>query len=555
MKNKIIKLVALFIIALPFTSCDDLLTDIPENQYSEEQVFSTPEGVETAVNGMYYQLQGYDYYGGRMRLLLWPHSGKYFSRQSANLDANKLDITNNNVNSSSLWAGMYQTINQINKVILHVEGSGLKNENTSVGQAYFLRAVVYFDLVRMFEEVPMRIEPTTKDNINIAKSTKEELYNFIISDLKKAAALLPDRGQYIAGRPLKYAANAYLAKVYITLAGENDATIKATNFNPVTEGEITATSVTNFWEEAKTELDYVIGSGGYSLTGTFAEVFKEGNRNTSESIFELQYGHTGAARSNDIVRDVVLTDHVSIPKGVNTFGRILPNKEMFNDHIIQYSGKNYTGVSFIPSGTNASFISLDNAVADPRINTTYVYNSYTKTSNGSVQNLFPRQKTGNFSYAALNKYGDMTYNGTTTFKNIILLRYADVLLLKAEVENELNGPASAYAFVNKVLLRARTTSTGVKVQPADWTSVTVPSKTIFRERIMKEREYELNGEGHEWFDMRRRGLGRFQEQITHHNNATAFYGSTSDFTFVNVESELTIPIPLSEISTNNLINK
>ncbi|WPR71955.1 RagB/SusD family nutrient uptake outer membrane protein [Flavobacterium sp. NG2] len=552
--NKIIKLVALFIITLPFSSCNDLLTDTPENQYSEEQVFSTAEGTETAVNGMYYQLQGYDYYGGRLRLLLWPHSGKYFSKQGANSDANQLNVTNNNLNLGTLWLGMYQTINQTNIVIANVEGSGLSNEATSLGQAYFLRAVVYFDLVRMFEEAPIKLVPSTKDNIHVAKSSKEELYNQVISDLKKAANLLPDRGQYIGGRPLKYAANAYLAKVYVTLAGENSATIKVANFNPVTEAEITAATITNFWEEAKTELDFVINNGGYTLATTYADLFKEGARNSSESIFELQYGHTGAERTNDIVRDIVLSDHASVPKGITTFGRILPNKEMFSDHIIQYSGKVYAPAVFIPSGNNAALINLDNAVADPRINATYVYNSYVKTSDGSTQNLFPRQKSGNFSYPAINKYGDLTYDGTTTFRNLILLRYADVLLLRAEVENELTGPTAAYTYVNRVLLRARTTTSGVKVQPADWTSVSVPTKEAFRERIMKEREYELNGEGHEWFDMRRRGLGRFQEQITHHNNATVFFGSTTDLIFTNVETQLKIPIPLTEISTNNLIN-
>ena len=567
MKNSIqkIRFLAFFMMSLAFVSCNDLLTDTPENQYDETQVFSTAEGVETAVNGMYYQLQGYDYYGARLRLLLWPHSGKYFSRQGANLDANKLDVTNNNINLGALWLGMYQTINQINTVILNVEGSELSNKDTSLGQAYFLRAVVYFDLVRMFEEVPIRTLPTTNNDIHIAKSSKEQLYNLIISDLKKAADLLPDRGEYIAGRPLKYAANAYLAKVYITLAGENSATVKVADFNPVTESEITATSITNFWEAAKTELDFVINNGGYALTATYADLFKEENRNTSESIFELQYGHTGSARTNDIVRDVVLSDHSSVPKGISTFGRILPNKEMFSDHIIQYSGitltntnsATYNGAVYWKAGAAANVVTLNNAVADPRINVTYVYNNYVKTSNGATQNLFPRQKTGNFAYAALNKYGDMTYDGTTTFRNLILLRYADILLLRAEVENELNGPAAAYAFVNQVLLRARTTATGTTTQPADWTSTNVPTQEVFRERIMKEREYELNGEGHEWFDMRRRGLGRFQEQINHHNDAITFYGTqgNQDLIFTNVETELKIPIPLSEIATNNLINE
>lgn len=556
--NKIIRLLIVFV-TIFFTNCEDQLVDVPENKFSEIQVFSTEEGVETAINGIYAQLQGYDYYGARMRLLLWPHSGKYQSKQGANDDANKLDITNTNINLDKLWAGMWQTINQANLVIINVEGSGLNNENTSLGQAYFLRAIVYFDLVRMFEETPIRLQPTTKDDIHIAKSTKEELYNLIIADLKKAANLLPDRGEYINGRPLKYAANSYLAKVYITLAGENDATQQPTGFNKVTESEITVATISDFWQEAKTELDYVITNGGYELASTYADLWKEGSssRNSTESIFELQYGNTGATRTNDIIRDVVLQAHPIVAEGTTTFGRIRPNKEMFSDHIIQYSGIDYSGSDFIRAGNNAALINLNQAIADPRINETYIYNNYSRTNNGNNVNLFPRINKGNNAYAHLNKYKDLSYNGTTTIKNQIMMRFADVLLLRAEVENEIAGPTSAYQYVNQVLVRARNTSSGITVQPQDWNATNITTQEDFRERIMKEREYELNGEGHEWFDMRRRGLGRFQEQINHHNAAVNFYNSegNKDFIFENIETEMIIPIPLSELSANDLINE
>ncbi|GGK10799.1 membrane protein [Yeosuana aromativorans] len=557
MKNRN-KILGLFMVITAFLSCNEQLVDNFENKYSEVQVFSTEEGTETAVNGMYAQLQGYDYYGSRTRLLLWPHSGKYNSSQGANDDANQLVAANTNINLDKLWRGIWQTINQINIVIVNAEGSGLANENTTLGQAYFLRGVVYFDLVRIFGEVPIRLTPTTKDDIHIAKSSKEELYNLIISDLKKAADLLPDRGEYIAGRPLKYAANAYLAKVYVTLAGTNDATSLPSGFNTVTESEITVTSISNFWEEAKKELDFVINNGGYELTPTFADLWTQDSRNTSESIFELQYGHTGAVRTNDIIRDVVLKGYPGIiPDGANTFGRIRPNKEMFSDHIIQYSGNDYTGQDFITAGKASDVITLDDAVADPRINETYLYNNYTSTVNGKNQNLFPRINKGNQAYPGLAKYKDLTYDGTTTIKNIILLRYAEVLLLRAEVENEINGPSSAYTYVNKVLKRARTTATGTTLQPADWDATSVPTQEEFRYRIMKERQYELNGEGHEWFDMRRRGLDYFQNEIDHHNAAVSFYSSegNKDFIFSNIETQMTLPIPLAELSGNNLINE
>tara|TARA_R110002049_G_scaffold18043_1_gene69408 strand:+ start:18881 stop:20557 length:1677 start_codon:yes stop_codon:yes gene_type:complete len=558
MKNTQKILVILLLVAFGLTSCSDVLeVDIPKNQFSEVQVFSTEEGVETAVNGMYSQLQGYDYYGARMRLLLWPHSGKYHSKQGANIDANKLDVTNVNINLDKLWLGMWQTINQANVVIANATGNGLSNENSTLGQAYFIRGVVYFDLARMFGEVPLRTRPANKNELHLAKSSRKAVYNQIIQDFKTSADLLPDRGEYIDGRPLKYAANAYLAKVYVTLAGENSASSQPTGFNSVTESEITATTISDFWEAAETELDYVINKGGYSLTATYADLWKEDSRNTSESIFELQYGRTGAVRTNDIIRDVALKNSSIIPNGANTFGRIRPNKEMLSDHIIQYSGIDYSGDDFISAGKGNDVVDLDVAVADPRIVETYFFNSYVRTDNGKDFNLFPRLNKGNNAYPHLKKYKDTGYDGVTTINNHIMFRYADVLLLRAEVENELSGPGSAYTFVNQVLARARTTSSGPTQEPADWNTTSVPTKEAFRERIMKEREYELNGEGHEWFDMRRRGLGRFQEQIDHHNAAVAFYKSegNKDFVFENIETEMSIPIPLSEISTNNLINE
>ncbi len=90
MKNRYKLIVMILILAAVFFSCEDVLTDEPQNQFTELQVFSSEEGIETAVNGIYTQFQGYDYYGARMRLLLWPHSGKYQSKQGANDDANRL---------------------------------------------------------------------------------------------------------------------------------------------------------------------------------------------------------------------------------------------------------------------------------------------------------------------------------------------------------------------------------------------------------------------------------------------------------------------------------
>ena len=534
---------------------DKALTDQPKNQFTQAQVFSTEEGLETAVNGMYYDLQAFDYYGARFHLLIWPHSGKFHSNQGANNDVTGFATQNDNVNLDRLWAGMYQTVNTINSLIANVENTDLANKDFALGQAYFLRGLTYYNLARFFGEVPLRISPTTTETLHVAKSPAEDIFNQVFSDFKFAAQLMPDRGEYFTGRPIKYAANANMADVYMWLAGREQA-----DPSYIDESKLTEVHGTDFWEQAKIQLDIVINDGGYSLTPIYKDLFTEGNENTSESIFELQYGNTGAARTSALLRDVSLQDGPTTPVGAQAFSRIKPNKEMFSDHIIQYSGMDYTGQDFIPAGNNAAIITLDPAVADPRIDVTYIYNSYTRTNNGSNRNLFPRQSgNSNFARAFLNKYPDQSYNSTTQAVNHLLLRYADILLRRAEVENELNGPTNAYQYVNQVLLRARNTSQGTTVEPADWDGTSVPDQDVFRTRIMKEREYELCGEGYEWHDVRRRGLNYFQEQIDHHNAAVNFYNSTGgnagDFILENIENEVVLPIPNSEISANNLINE
>ena len=557
MKNT--KLIIIFLVLVAFFSCEDsfekALTDEPINLFTQAQIFSTEEGLESAVNGMYFNLQDFGYYGASHYLLTWPHSAKFFSNQgSLNVDVGSFNTQNTNVNLDRLWAGMYKTINTANTLIQNIENTDLANKDTSLGQAYFIRGLTYYNLVRHFGEVPIRAESTTTETLNLAKSPIEDVFNLVFHDFKLAAQLLPDRGEYLVGRPLKYAANGYMADAYMWLAGKDGA-----DASYIEESKLTELNSTNFWEEAKDQLDIVINDGGYNLTPTYSELWAEGNENTSESIFELQYGHTGDVRVSAFLRDISLRHGPTIPPATLAFNRVKPNKEIFSDHIIQYSGLDYSGQDFIPAGTITDIITLNPSIADPRINTTFIYNSFIRTNNGSVANLFPRiSGRNNFARAFLNKYSDQTYISISQEVNLRMLRYADILLRRAEVENELNGPTNAYQYVNQVLGRARNTATGTTVEPADWNATSVTDQDTFRARIMKERDYELCGEGHEWYDVRRRGVNYLQEVVDYHNAAVNFYnssgGNTGDFILENVENEMTFPIPLSEITGNNLIN-
>lgn len=514
MKN-IIKKTVIFVgfISL-FVSCSNYLERDAVTLYKPEQIYTTEAGIEAAVNGMYINLSSGEYYGSSWHGLLNPHSGRMFSSQTASNDATSLNCTPTNTWLLRLWPQMYQTLDSANLIIENVENSKLPNKNTALGQAYFIRAVVNFDLVRLFGSVPLRTKPVTYQNLYIGKSPKADIYKQIIEDFEKAKTLLPDFGQYKKDRPRKWAAYAYLAKVYMQLAGEDGG-------DPA------------YWQKAKDEAIQVYGK--YTLVSNYSWLFDTTNpffqENSSESIFEIQYGNFGTVRNGDLVRLYTPGSYAIYSQSYpNTFGQVRANKETFDQHNAQPN--------------------------DPRIAATYIYNSYSFYKDGGVitQNIYPRNANKNNGFAYIKKWLDPEYTGTTTSRNLTVFRYADLLLMLAEIENEINGPANAYQYVNLVLDRARKSVTAPatpSLQPADYSGLT---KEQFRDKIMQERKFELLSEGQDWFDARRRGEQYFIDKtLLLHNNHPKFAIGT-DYTYpvapALVHRNMLLPIPQTEIAAN-----
>ncbi|HRD82005.1 MAG TPA: RagB/SusD family nutrient uptake outer membrane protein [Saprospiraceae bacterium] len=509
MKNRI-RIYILALLALSASACRDFLTEDPVTFYSEQTIFSNEEGVETAINGIFSAYQTGQYYGTAWHNLTMPLSGKFYSSQVANRDAVSLNTTSSNQWVSDMWAQMYTTINTANTAIANLETTEapLANRTRALGDAYFLRGITYLDLVRLFGGVPLRTKPVKIADIHQPRASRQAVIELVISDLEKAKTMMSAPADARRGRPSRLAANVYLAKLYMTLAGEENGDA-------------------SYWAKAKTELMEVYQSGAYSLTPTYAELFHPGNENTRESIFELQYGHTGGIRNSDIVRSFTPSNSIYAPSNTSTFGRIRPNKETYDQHLGRYPG-------------------------DPRLAATFIAGSYARSTGGN-QTIYPTRKTGTQGFAVIAKWFDPSYNGTTTERNLIQLRYADVLLMLAEVENELSGPETAYPFVNQVLARARDTNgDGVSdtMQPADWSGMT---QADFRTWIMRERMFELLSEGQEWFDTRRRGYDFFLQEVVMPHNAHPFFDATTDFMYPDSRKNMLLPIPLSEISGNQAI--
>ncbi|MDG5490082.1 RagB/SusD family nutrient uptake outer membrane protein [Psychroserpens sp. SPM9] len=498
--KKYIAIIGIVTFCLTYVGCDDYLEEDYETFFEEEQVFSTEQGVETAINGLYKSYSGPGYHGSSIHTFIAPVSGKFFSNQGASEDATSLNTLPNNTWLTRMWPQMYATINVANTIIFNMEDSELPNRDITLGQAYFIRAATYFDLVRYFGGVPIKTLPANIDSLNTGRSSKEDVYSLVISDFEKAKLMLPSPGEYLSDRPVKTAANMFLAKVYMTLAGENNDMA--------------------MWQAAYDEAIQVYGQ--YSLVPVFESLYDPSNENTSEAVFEIQYGANGAERNSDIIRTYTLQDFFDYP----TFGRVRPNKEVYDQHANQYPG-------------------------DPRIEATFIYDSYTKV-NGSTQNLYPIQINGNNGYTGLKKYLDPSFNGSTTSRNMLKMRYADLLLMLAEIENELNGPSNAYQYVNEVLTRARTQADGTQAaEPADWSGM---AQDEFRNRIMRERQYELLGENHEWFDTRRRGYEYFLEEVIETHNNFSNLGNRDYIYPVSVKNML-LPIPSTELSNNTEISQ
>ncbi len=492
----------------PF-GCNDALEEDPETFYNAEQIFSTEEGLESAVNGIYSQLFDGGYYGTSVHGLIMPVSGKFWSSQNVNVDATSLNTASSNNWLSRLWPNMYQAINSANVVIDQLENGdlGLENEATSLGQAHFVRGMVYFDLARLFGGVPLRLKPTTLDELHLPRAERQAVYAQAIADLEKAVDLLPIPGEYRPERPTVFTAKAYLARVFLDIGSRND-------------------DRQSYQRAFDLALD-VHENGPYTLTPTYAELFVPGNENTVESIFELQYAQTGGLRNSDVVRFYSLKESTLVPENVTVFARIRPNKETFDDHAAQYPG-------------------------DPRIDATFFYNEYEKTD-GSIRTIYPVRTNWADGYAGIAKYGDPTYNGTTTDRNMIHFRYADLLLMLAEAENYLNGPENAYQYVNQVLARARDLDgdgSADTEQPMDYADMDQESFSL---RIRKERQCELLAEGHAWFDTRRFGYDYFLDEVVRKHNSHPEFDDNKDFVYPEDEKNMLLPLPLIELSGNQAI--
>lgn len=373
-----------------------------------------------------------------------------------NIDDFTLTPTNNFV--AALWNGYYSGIARTNQALAALESASLdaKTKSQLIGEVRFIRGYYYFNLVRFFGGVPkvVRVPKDAQDaNTDPAFQTRasvDTIYNVITQDLQFAAANLPLRAQSAVGHANKGSAQALLAKTYLYRKN---------------------------WQQVQSLTQEVINSGQYSLVPDYTTIWRYVGNNNSESIFETQ---SGTFNNGDIAVGGYCTwqgPRVGGKGGWTDkgFGFCTPSPDLVNAYEAGDKRKASTIIMIDNSGKRVG---------------TVLYDGFRIPSSDSVQNLYYNYKAYASENPSIEPY---LGNRDKKQKNVRLLRYADVLLMNAEANNELGQPAAAITNLNLIRTRAGLAATKAT------------SQTDVREAIWKERRFELAMEHDRFFDLVRTG--------------------------------------------------
>jgi hypothetical protein len=432
-----------------FTGCSNSFLDVPpQGQQKAVQFWVSESDATKAVDAIYANLRS------------WPNTafapiavesmgsddaekGSTPADASFMNDFNNFTATSTEGQLSDFWNGQYQNINLCNQVLGNIPAinmdANLKTRYLS--EAKFVRAYSYFRLVRAFGDVPLRLSlPVNASAYNLPRTAKAEVWKAIEQDLTDAAGVLPQSytGADI-GRATKGAALALHAKVAMYQAK---------------------------WADVKTYTDQVM-TLGYSLFPDFYQLFRVANENCSESVFEIQCA------------------------------LILGNPDASTSQYSQVQGvKGVVGGGW---GFNDPTQNLVDAFepGDPRLAATVIFTGKTTPSGDVIPANLTNPRYNMKSYVPFSLY--VTGYNEGCQQNVRVLRYAEVLLMNAEANNELGNTAPALASLELVRARARAGNNAILPK------VTTTDKTALRTAIWNERRVELAMEFDRYFDVIRQG--------------------------------------------------
>lgn len=499
MLKKIIYNILMLNLSLAFIGCSDFLEPEMKGATNIDMLLSTEKGIQTAMNGVYEPLIGL--YKSNMSVLTDQASDDGWTwRFEQNVDLFIMSPEHQTI--SSVWKGHFDGIGRANVVLDNLinikDFKDEKTRNYIEGQAKFMRAFYYFNLVRLFGGVPI-LEHSIKtiDDTQIPRSSIQEVYVFIKTNLDEAEKLLPEEfsgdANFENGRPTKYTVNALKALVHLEL------------------GE---------WEQVVASTDKIIGKG--ELLKDYAKNFNGTAENGNQSLFEVQYGGVTTSTTTGISSFYAPTA-APYSGGSN----ILPTDDSFEG-----TGGGIT--------TGNGFVQLfDDRPEDNRKNV--ILSTY------GLPNFIDANKPDGSLYFVNKYYNSVDPRGKSTW-NFPLIRYAEILLAKAEALNELKYESNGEALnlVNMIRENAGLS----KLLGTEYTT-----QETFREYIMKERRIELAFECKRFFDLNRRGILQSAIQLQMDYMGVKFPENKLITHPITKKRYYLYPIPSTEFVNNALLGE
>ena len=431
--------------------CSDFLEKTPQGNLTQGSFPVSAEDALLATNAAYNTLRDPNFNSGLFPILdiMSDDANKGSNPSDQQSTIGPFDTFKHVKTESAIlrwWNTLYKAVRVANVVIEKVPAIQMDEalKNRYVAEAKFLRALFYFDLVRAWGGVPKQTSTTPEI---LPRSTKEEIYNFIIQDLEDAINDLPEKSQYEKvsdkGRATRGAAKALLAKVYLY---QND-------FN-----------------NAKDYALEVINSGEYNLEQDFDDVHGVKGELGTESIFEVaSFGQEGVENGGNQYANVQAVR--GTPNRGWGFNR--PTKSLLNafeagdprrESTVIFLGEILDGVTILGDGSTPD-ISVD-AHGQEEIE---CYNQKVWTPGNTVPPSFNHNRR--------------------------FIRFADVLLIAAEALNENGDAAGALVHLNRVRRRAREGNNNILP------NIAVTEKVALRTIILKERRVELALEDNRFWDL------------------------------------------------------
>ncbi|TVP48176.1 MAG: RagB/SusD family nutrient uptake outer membrane protein [Mongoliibacter sp.] len=488
------------LILIGAVSCDEeKLNPINPNQLSVETFFVSGPQLLAGVNSAYAALQGLDLY---IREYFFFHDMLSDDVESGGgqLEAHRNQIVQGAIDPSnpliiSNWRGWYRVVHRANIVIDNAENvteeitDDLRNR--IVGEAYFLRGWAYYELASMWGGVPLMTTMATSIESASPRSSEEESFQQAINDLTEAINRLPNKSAYGSsdlGRATNAAAQAMLAKVHLF------------------RGDFTS---------ARPLLEAIISSGEYSLVPRYLDNFEEENEHNQESIYEVNMTRDFG--------DANVWDGDGSGISFTTF-----------------RGQEYSPTAWrnlVPSMSLVNAFEMESNGAekdDPR----FSYNFYQvgDTYNNGNSVLTPDAVQGDNTRPSWRKYTMIYKQSAENMQsgiNFRVIRYADVLLMMAEVENELGNTAAALTYLNETRQRA-----DVEMPLYPTAQYPAGNQDQMRIAIQHERRVEFPGE-----QIRNRDIRRWRRLNFLEGEPLPNFRTHHDL----------LPLPFAEIDNNSAL--